>query len=217
MPEKEEKKIINEETAKKIKDEIQKSIDLNKVEDLVKKSEIEFEYKKVNYRVRQPTFKEKQEAYQQRIKKYTELLQNDEFMLEEDLKAQYKKRGIDIDKMTSEINQLETDKSNFKFKLGKLLKEKKGTEKDKQALTKEIEDITSRQQLISIKKTNLLQFSIESQSLIYVYSYITYLITEKKVEDKWVKAFGSYEKFTNSLDELVNRASWYASLVMGQL
>jgi hypothetical protein len=71
--------------------------------------------------------------------------------------------------------------------------------------------------MLSIKKTNLLQASIESQSLLYTYQYLTFIVTQKLVNEQWVKAWETFDEFLNSPDTLVNTASFNASIIIGQV
>ncbi len=199
-----------------VKEILSESINMNKVEELIKSNITEFEYKGETYKTRLPSFKEKQKAYDMKVIKFTELLADEKYKLEIDLKKMYKKRGIDIDMMTAEFNTLETKKENLENQLGPLLKEGKSPE-DCKELGKAIDEIKGEQYSISIKKTNFLQYSVESQVLIYVYRYLTYVVTEKKVEDKFVPAWSSYKDFENSSEELINKASFNASLLIGQI
>lgn len=222
MGSKEEKKEVDEtkvpdEKVAKIKEDLKKSIDLSKIEEFISKNEIEFFHDGIKYKVRKPTYKEKQQAYQQQVEKTMELLDNDAYLMEEVLKEKYKKKGIDVDKITQQMTVLEVKKADYQLKLGKLLKEK-AKEKDLQTYRDEITKIQEEQVMLSIKKTNLLQYSVEHQTLIYVYSFITYLITEKETDEgKWVKAFKSYEDFANSSEDLINEASAKASLIVGRI
>jgi hypothetical protein len=77
-------------------------LDLSEMDDLLKSNEKIFDMDGITYRVRKPNNKEKREVYQKRIEKYTELLNNEKYSLEEDLKKSYKRRGIDIDAMILE-------------------------------------------------------------------------------------------------------------------
>lgn len=203
-----------------ITDNIEKEIDVVKVEELIKNNIGKFDYEGVEYRTRNATFKEKQEAYKRKVEKYTELLQNPKNLLEEDLRKLYKERGINIDDLTAQINTLEANKANLQFKLGQSIKENQD-DSILETLKEEIDNIDREQMQISMTKTNWLQTSIESQVLIYVYQYLTYAVTEKLVKDgeeeRWVKAWDNYEDFLNSDDALVNKASFQASLIIGQV
>ena len=208
---------ITDEKVDKIKKDLKKSIDMSKVAELIDKNVIEFYYDGIKYRVRKPTYKEKQQAYQQQVEKVTELLDNKGYLMEDVLKEKYKNKGINIDKMTQQMTALEAKKSSFQLKLGKLLKEK-ASDKDLKIYRDEIAQTQEEQIMISIRKTNLLQYSVEHQALIYVYSFITYLILEKEEkEEKWIKAFNTYEEFAQSNEDLINEASAKASLVVGRV
>lgn len=183
-------------------------------ENMLKNNIIEFEYNKVNYRIKRPTFKQRQEAYEKQVEKRLELLQNSKYMLEDDLKKLYKeKRNIDIDDIIKQINILENQKNNYQLKLGEALKNKV-PENEKKVYKEEIKKIEDKQNLLSIKKTNLLEFSIENQTLIFVYSYLTYLITEKKDGNKWIKAWKTYDNFLNTDDNIINTISWYSGIIL---
>jgi len=78
----------------------------------------------------------------------------------------------------------------------------------------EIEKIQHEIQLLSIKKTTYLEFSIENQVNLFSYSYLTYLMTEKEVDGKWVRAFNSYDEFINGEEAITTTASIRASLLI---
>jgi len=195
--------------------ELKKNIDQTFVEELLANNEKEFEYKGVAYRIRRPTFKERQEAYQKRNEKFVELLKNDKYLLEEDLKKLYKQRGVDIDELDKKISLLQKQRNDLNLKLGKALEEKK-SEPELKIYRDEIEKINEQIELLSIKKTNLLEYSIERQTFIFLYTYLTYLITEKKENDTWVKAWNSFEEFQNCSEDLVNLVSFYAAAMFQQ-
>jgi len=195
--------------------ELKKNIDQTFVEELLANNEKEFEYKGVTYRIRRPTFKERQEAYQKRNEKFVELLKNDKYLLEEDLKKLYKQRGVDIDELDKKISLLQKQRNDLNLKLGKALEEKK-SEPELKIYRDEIEKINEQIELLSIKKTNLLEYSIERQTFIFLYTYLTYLITEKKENNTWVKAWNSFEEFQNCSEDLVNLVSFYAAAMFQQ-
>lgn len=209
----------NQEHVERILKELQDQVDYNLVENSIKDNELEFEYNKEKYRVRKPTYKEKQETYQKRMGKHLELLKDEKYILEEDLRKIYKKRNIDIDEIDKQLKLLESKRNNYEFKLGELIK-KQAQEKDLKLYKDEIESINKQFRELSIKKTNYLQYSIESQVLIFTYSYLTSLITEKKIDEsgkpvEWVRAFNSFEEFENPKDEkFINVVTFHASLII---
>ena len=92
-----------EQEIKEIKDKIQDILNLNEIEELIKKNEHIFEFEGITYKVAKPNFKQKQEAYKKRIEKFTELLQNDKYMLEKNINLDLKKL-ITVQKKKIKIN-----------------------------------------------------------------------------------------------------------------
>lgn len=206
-----------EDKIEKIAKDIQEQIDVSEVENIIQNNVNEFSHNDEEYRIRPITYSERQKIYKLKLDKYTELLRDEDNLLDDDLKKIYLKRGIDVDAMTAEIITLDGRKRKLKEDLGKALKNKT-SEKELEILKREILDLEQSQVALSVKKTNLMQSSIESRVLVYIYQYLTFLITEKKVEDKWVRAWNSYDDFVNSADEvLINRASFTASVLIGQI
>ena len=198
---------------KAIQKEIQENVSLDQIENVLMDNVIEFEHEDKNgkitkYRVIKPTAKQKAEIYQSRMKKFTELIQKKEYMLEENLKEQYKKRGIDIDELDKQIQDLEKEKHDFNLKLGEAL-EKKLPDSHLETLRNEIEKRTNKQTEISMRKTSLLEMSIEQQSVLHTYNYLSFLIAEKYIEfesgktdmDKWVKVWNKWEDYEKEKDD----------------
>lgn len=201
-----------------IKTKLDDIIKTDFVADIIKDNKIEFIYNNIKYRVSKPTFKQKQEVYQKQIEKYIQLLQdrddngNFKYYPEEDLKKIYKERQIDIDAMRKKMASLESEINKYQLKLGELLS-KKVPETELKIYRDKIQDLSDEQMTLSLKINKLLEYSLENQVLIYAYSYLTYLITEKLIDDKWVKAWDNYDDFINSDESLVNTISYYAMLV----
>lgn len=204
------------EQEKIVKESIKQSIDLTRIEEMLSHNNLEFTFENSRYRVRKLSYKEKQQAYEKQVEKVTELLSSSNYDMEEVLKEKYKKKGIDIAAMDKQILTLEQKKQQYQLKLGELLT-KQAKESDLQTFRDEITKLSEEQLNLSIKKTNLLQYSIEQQALVYVYSYLTFLITEKYENDKWIKAFETYDDFTNASEELINKASAHATLIIGRI
>jgi hypothetical protein len=198
-----------------IKNQMKELINSVEVENLINKNEIVFDYDTVTYRVKKPTFKQQQEAYQKRLEKYTSLLSNDAFMLEEALITMYKKKGINIDAISDKIRELIIDKNKMLLKLGDALKNN-APDNETEMFKKEIEELDGQIYSLNIQKTNLLGASIEHQSLIFYYTYLAYLITEKKnKKNKWEKVWNTFEEFENSDSALIDRICYYGSLMVG--
>ena len=45
-----------------------------------------------------------------------------------------------------------------------------------------------------------------------MYNYMTYLITEKQVGEKWVKAFSSFDEFMNTDEILVGKLAFLITM-----
>ncbi len=206
----------NEDMINQVKEQIQKEINMSQVEELIKNNINEFEYKQIKYRVGTPNFIDKQKAYEVKVEKFTELLQDKRYKLQEDLKKLWLDRGINIDELTDKINNLEGQKNNLELKLGELLKNS-APDTDLVPLRDEIKAIKTEQYLLSIKKTDYLQYSIESQVAIAVYRYLTFAVAQKQDGEKWVPAWANYQDFLNEEEALVNTFSFYVSLMIGPM
>jgi hypothetical protein len=217
----------SQEKLNEIKKMLDKSLNLDEVENLIKNNEIEFEYAEVRYKVKKPSFSQKQIIYKKRIEFYTKFLKDENYLLEKDLKAEYLKRNIDIDAMQTKIYNLQLQKESLYLKLGENIKNN-ASDPELQLLKNEIQKINSDIQIITIEKTNLLEMSIETQVLIQSYSYLTFLVTEKYIKGKdlgdgnkepdpgWVKVWNNYEDFLASDEILINKSSFYTSLLVGR-
>lgn len=208
--------IKNEETKEQKVEEIKKKLtevlDLTEMEDLVKSNEKIFEDNGITYRVRKPNYKEKQEVYQKRIEKFTELLGNEKYSLEMDLKALYLKRNIDIDAMSVSMSNKIKRRDELMLQLGELIKNS-ASEEDLRKLKEEVQLLQEEIKLISINKTSLLEFSIENQVLIYTYSFLTFLISEKKEGEVWVKVWKNFDEFQNDSTSIGNKLAYYTTLI----
>ena len=205
---------LSEEKQKALDDvqsKVSQTINKDFIEDITRDNKMEFTHDAIKYRVAKPNYNQKQEIYRERVKKFTELLKDSAYSLEKDLKKHYLTRDIDIDAMTNRLKGLEEKKTTLQYKLGELLKND-GSEKDGESLKKEIEDIQREQQAIVIEKQTLLEYSIENQVVIYMYNYMTYLITEKQVGEKWVKAFSSFDEFMNTDEILVGKLAFLITM-----
>lgn len=208
-----------EKAVKKSEGDLTKLINSTLVEKYVDKNEIEFDHNKIDYKVRRLTYKEKLTLNEKRIEKQIFLLKakdnNGEYkyLVEADLKLIYKERNIDIDDMDKKLFGLRTQETHLMKKLGKGLKEKKASDQELHNYEEEIEKIREDIRALSTTKTNLLNFSLEQQVLVYIYSYATFLVTEKKVKTKWVKLWNTFDDYLNADEGLINLASLYTSLI----
>ena len=194
-----------------VQEKVAQAINKDFIEDITRDNKMEFIHDNIKYRIAKPNYNQKHEIYRERVKKFTELLKDPAYSLEKDLKKSYLVREIDVDEMTNKIKGLEEKKGNIQFKLGELLKND-GPEADGESLKKEIEQLTRDQQAIAVEKQTLLEYSIENQVVIYMYNYMTYLITEKFVGEKWVKAFATFQEFMNSDETLVGKLAFLITM-----
>lgn len=189
-------------------------------ENLIKDNKIEFTINKKKYRVRKPTQGESLALQKARNKKFLELLKDDSYILKEQLLEIYKKKGLDIEKMEENIKELGYSIEDIQVKLDNTT-EKTSIENFK----KEIKEIERKQSKIAVRIGDLLEPCIEHAviefgNLYSVYSVLEMLDSKKEVKEnvvindnKWIKAFKTYEDFLNSDKEaLILEAS--ANLAM---
>ena len=188
--------------------------DETKLENLIVDNKIVYKHNDEYYRVRLPNFSEQQELSTAKRKKYIEFISDDSFLFRKQWKKKYKAKGIDIDKMDEKINLYTSDMRNKLLRLAKIVNNIKEIE----TLKTEIEDLREKQFALSMEKTDLLSYSLEDQLMIFSNGYLTYLMLERKTEDKqWVRHYESYESFEKSNNsELINTALYYMNyLIMG--
>ena len=212
------------ETIEKLTNDTQKLLDKNLIEKLLKDNELEFEFEDKKYRLKKPSYNQKQEAILSRHRKYLELLQDKNNILEADMKKIYASRGIDIDEIDNKLKGLRTQLEDYFNKLGKALKEGQ-TQEEVDIFKKEIEKIYTDQQALVAEKSIYLESSIEAQINVYYFVYLASLLTEvylkgkdlgegnKEPDPGWQRAFSSYQEFTSQNEELVNTAVWYTTFV----
>jgi hypothetical protein len=205
---------------KEAKNKLVDLLDTELVKKLIENNFYEFEHKEVTYKIRKPTFKDRQEVYKKRCEKQVEFLLETKpdgqfkYLSEKDLKELYKKRGIDIDKMTRKISQLQFKEKELLERLGKFIKEN-NSEPQLEQLREEIETIRLEIQNTSADKTTLLEFSIENQLLSYIYHYFTFLCSSKKDGENYIPVWKTIEDLYNTDDEeLVNKLNTYMAMLI---
>lgn len=220
----ENKEVLNDSRTnmlKEVQDKLLQSLAEGTVKQLLENNFAEFDYKDVKYKVRKPTFQERQEVYKKRCDYQIQLLKEKNTegsfknLNEKDLKQLYKERGIDIDEIGTKIVTLTLQERLLLEKLGAALKEQ-AEDKQLKLYRDEIEQIRTEIVRLSVEKASLLEFSIENQVLIFLYSYFTMLITEKKMNDTWVKCWNNLDEYYKSDEELINTASTLATLILNE-
>jgi len=218
----EEQQIV--EKVEKIKKESDELMQTDNVAELVKNNVLEFEYLNKKYRINKPTFEQKQQVNQERMKKFVVMLKDPTLVMEADLIKLYESRGISIKELDDKFNLLKKQREDYAMKLGKALEDKRPTE-ELEVFKKEIEKVIVDQSEIIMRKSILLDASLESQINVFVYTYLAYLIAEVYVHGKdlgngnkepdsgWQKAWVNYDDFLKEDEELVNKVVWYSTLI----
>jgi len=201
----EERKEIAKEALKALA-EIEETV---RMENLVKDNKIEFKIDDKTYRVRKPEFAERQEIDAVRRKKYLAFVKDETYLFRKQWIAQYKTKGIDIEAMENKVRALDAEIKDVLLRLAKSQEPK-----DITLLKEQILKLRDEQFNTSIEVTDLLSHSIENQLMIFVNSYTTYLVLEKKVEDKWIRAYNDYEEFMKSEDKAIEQAFYYINMLI---
>lgn len=205
--EQKQEKLMMAKEALKVMKELEDSV---KLENIVKDNKIEFKSGDKTFRVRKPNLTEQQEVDDTRRKKYLELVRDDSYLFKKQWVETYKKKGVDIDKMETDIKRIEDETRRLLLRLAKTA-DKKGIGELKDQILKSRDE----QYVLSIEKTDLLSYSIEDQTFIHAKSYTAYLILERKENDKWVKHFKDFEEFQNSEDQdLIGKLFYYYDVLI---
>jgi len=206
----------SKEEASKILDKIKQDNDLANVEEMIKSNVIEFKHNDKTFRVRLMSLKEKQELNDLRLKKFGQLIQDKDILLEKDLIKLYKERGIDVDKLDEELRKIESEIYSTQIKLGEAIS-KNESESILKAFKENIITLLEAKNTIIIQKTNLLQLTLENQLLGYVAEYITYLTIDILEGEKWERVFKTYEEFINCKDEQLLNKAGYRSMLLQEI
>lgn len=208
---------------KEVQEVLKKTLEEEKIKQMIENNEVEFEVENIKYKVKKPTHQDRQEVFKKKCEKQVELLKernNDgtfRNLNEKDLIKLYKERGIDIDEISKTINSLQVKEKQLLLKLGKDLKDQR-PDNILDSQRKEISDIREKMINLSIERTDLLDMSIESQLLMFIYAYYTYLVTERFENDNWIKNWNSFDDYNKeNNNELVNLASSYTTYLMNRL
>lgn len=199
--------------AQKIVEEMDKDINLSKIEEMIKDNCITFPYKEKQYRVRLLNMKEKEELDMLRRKKFGALLKDSDILLEKDLILQLKNRGIDIDSINEDIKKADAEETNIMVQLGEALS-KNESETILESYKQQVEDLRIKKQILNTQKTLLLEFSLENQLLNYVAQIITYLSLDELKDGVWQRMFNTLDGFQVYTDEgLITKAGQYSMLL----
>lgn len=223
-----EKQIVTEtveekEELKKVTDEMKETLNKNIIEQSILKNEIFCEVGGKKYRITRPTTLQKDEAYQKKVVKYMQLMKKKDddgeyiYYPEKALRKLYKDRGIDIEALEETMKPLEKQKQDFQEKLGKALTENVA-ENQLSIYKTEISRLNDEILEIYMNRNQLLEYSLENQSLSFLYEYLTYLITDVQNEKgEWIKAFNSFEEFRKADNSSTNTIGMYAGMLLGSM
>lgn len=205
------------EKTKQVKEQLEKDLDINNMDlirELLRSNEFEFIHLGEDYKVSAANYRQKKLARTHKNKEYMRMLNDKIYLFEKDLRKQYKENGVDIDAIEKNIRTTIKEKEKQQLKLGEAL-EKKLPEKELNIFKEKIAELNERITDLSYEKTGLLEPSIENQCLTEYYSYLAYLTSQKKVDNKWVQVWVEYEDFLEEKDEsLMNQAIYYSSLIV---
>ncbi len=198
------------ESIKALTKELKEIEELTEMENLIKDNVIKFKFENVNYSIRKADAQEKRETNEKRMKKYVELLKDDNYMLKEQWIEVYKKKGVNIREIDEKLIKLQNEHEKLLLQLAKVDNEEKERIED---LKNDIVNIEEEQTAISFKKSELLQYSLEDILEEYVQTYLGYLVLEKKDGDNYIRAFKSYDDFMNMDDKLLARVLYFLNVL----
>ena len=199
--------------AEKIVKEMNEDTDLRIAEELIKDNKISFNYDDKKYRVRLLNLKEKEELDMLRRKKFGQLIQDKDILLEKDLIVILKERGIDVDDIDNQLKKLSAEEVDIQMQLGESIAKNAGETILKNHEEK-IKEIRLKKSILNAQKTLVLEFSLENQLLGYVSQVITYLSLEELKDGIWERMFKSLEDFQNYAEEkLINKAAQFSMIL----
>lgn len=201
--EKDRKKLVRELNGK-----LNEVNNVGSIEDLVKDNKIEFESEKITYRVRKPNYRENQEVRKQQDMKKIELLENPKYKLRKELIKIYKQNGIDIEEMERKIASFPKRLEPIQEKLAIAR-----FPRERDPLIEEIEKLEEKQLELIIERNEYLDSCIENRIIEHANLYMLYLVLEKKIDEKWIKAFDNYETFLEN-DDIIIKGSNFLSLLI---
>jgi len=181
------------------------------MENLVKDNKIEFVVEEKTYRVRKPSFVERQNIDNARRKEYLRLIADDSYFFRKTWITKYLAKGIDINAMESKVKGYQDEIKAVLLRLAVAI-----DPKDVETLKKEIYRIRDEQFSLSMEVTDLLSHSIENQLLVFTNSYTTFVVLEEKVGEEYKKLFESYSNFMASDSKVIEQAFLYINYLIYQ-
>ena len=207
---------LRQEEAKKIVDTMNEEYNIGKVYEMIKDNKIEFDFEGKQYRVRLLNVKEKDELDTQRRKKFGQLMQDRDIMMEKDLIVIYKERGIDIEELDKEINRINKQIEDVNYKLGDALVKAPGDtilKTYKEEIIKLLNDFYE----IQVKKNHLLEYSLENQLINHVAKVLSYLSLDILVGTDWTRAYNSIDEYLKADEKLLNLVAVYSTAIHNRI
>ena len=210
-----DKKIDREKLLAQVTQELKEIDDIQEIENLIVDNSVEFLFDSRTYRVRKPNRSERLDIKAMKNKKQNELFKDPANVTETELVdiLLQRQNPIDIPQMRKNIHGIQQKIENLAIRLTE-----SPIPNDRQTLLEEIKALRFEQVTIQLEMSERLSSCIEKQLLDFLREYIVYVVLEKKVDEKWIKFFKSYEQFmgTNSEfeDKLIYRATHYLAVLM---
>jgi len=144
------------------------------------------------------------------------MIKDDTYLFKKQWMELYKGKGVNIAEKENKIQSLQSDIKTLLLRLAT-------TElpNDITLLKTEILKLRAEQIQISMEITDLLNHSIEDQLMLYVNSYITYLVFEKSEpedtkqgDNPWRRIYKSFAEFQTSSDKCIDSAFSYMSYLI---
>jgi ribonucleotide reductase alpha subunit len=181
------------------------------IENLVRDNKIEFLVEEKNYRVRKPSFAERQEIDTACRKEYLRLIADDSYFFRKTWIQKYLAKGIDLNVMESKVKSYQGEIEAVLLRLATATEPK-----DVELLKKEIYSLRDSQFSLSMEITDLLSHSIENQLLVFTNSYTTFVVLEEKIGEDWKKLFVNYADFLANDSKVISQAFGYISYLIYQ-
>ena len=194
--------------AKEIIEKEQEIKGLTDAENIVKDNKIEFLYKEEAYRVKLTNNIEKQQAEYQRMLKRQELLADNNYWTEEKWEKKWKERGRDSKELRDKVEKLKEQREELMLDLEDFRKE--GVKADTPIKQKEdqIKSVYEEMKIASLMLDEIYEYTVQNKLEEFSRYYTIYQVLEKKVEDKWVRVYETFDKFMqDDNDNLVILAS----------
>ena len=181
------------------------------MENLVKDNKIEFVVADKTYRIRKPSFVERQTIDTARRKEYLRLIADDSYFFRKTWVTKYLAKGIDINAMENKVKLYQQEIESVLLRLAVAV-----DPKDVDTLKKEIYKIRDEQFSLSMEITDLMAHSIENQLLVFTNSYTTFVVLEEKVGEEYKKLFENYADFMASDSKVIESAFMYINYLIYQ-